>query len=164
MNNTGGTDISRNEYLFHHLVAMFQTLALQQLGKFINPVTGKVERDLQQARITIDMIQMIKEKTAGNLSSRERGLLDGVLTELQLNYVDELKREEPEPQEKPAAGAEEEKKAEQAADEREQGTAEPVTEKPGAEEAGAAPPPPGKKMKKPKAAAKKTKSDPEAGK
>ena len=87
MNNTGGTDISRNEYLFHHLVAMFQTLALQQLGKFINPVTGKVERDLQQARITIDMIQMIKEKTAGNLTDEEKKLLDKATYETRMRYV-----------------------------------------------------------------------------
>ena len=66
----------RNEYLFHHLVAMFQTLALQQLGKLVSPITGKMERDLQQARITIDMLQMIKDRTKGNLEQGERMVLD----------------------------------------------------------------------------------------
>lgn len=92
-------DKSRNEYLFHHLVVMFQTLALQQLGKLMNPITGKMERDLQQARITIDMLQMIREKTAGNVTDREKGLLDGVLMDLQLNYIDELNRGEGKPAE-----------------------------------------------------------------
>ncbi|MCK4537401.1 MAG: DUF1844 domain-containing protein [Candidatus Krumholzibacteria bacterium] len=76
-------------FLFHHLLAMFQTLALQQLGKITNPVTGKVERDLQQARITIDMIAMLQKKTAGNLEEDERKLLDSILIDLQMNYVDE---------------------------------------------------------------------------
>ncbi len=140
---------------------MFQTLALQQLGKLINPVTEKMERDLQQAHITIDMLQMIKEKTAGNLSGRERGLLDGVLTELQLNYVDELKREEPEPEGESTAGEREERQAEQVTEEREQKTAEPAPEESGPEKNGAAPPPPRKKVGKSGAKVKRKKSDPE---
>jgi hypothetical protein len=87
----------RGEFLFHHLVAMFQTLALQQLGKLVNPISAKLERDLQQAKITIDMLQMIQEKTEGNLSESEKKLIDNVVMELQINYVDEQGREhEPE--------------------------------------------------------------------
>lgn len=141
---------------------MFQTLALQQLGKLVNPVTGKMERDLHQARITIDMLQMVKEKTAGNLSGRERGLLDGVLTELQLNYVDELKRGEPEPEDESTIIEEqEEKQAEKVTEEREPETVVPAPEESESEETEAAPPPSGKKAKKRGAKAKKKKSDPE---
>lgn len=91
-----GSDIreSTNEYLFHHLIAMFQTLALQQMGKLVNPITGELERDLQQGRITIDMLQMIKDKTEGNLQPAEKAILDRALTELQMNYVDEMNRPE----------------------------------------------------------------------
>lgn len=85
---------STNEYLFHHLIAMFQTLALQQMGKLVNPITGKLERDLQQGRITIDMLQMIKDKTEGNLQPAEKTVIDRALTELQMNYVDEMNRPE----------------------------------------------------------------------
>ena len=83
---------SGEEFLFHQLIAMFQALALQQLGKLMNPITGKVERDLQQAKITIDMISMIQQKTEGNLSSREKGMIDNILLELRMNYVDESNR------------------------------------------------------------------------
>ena len=83
---------NEQRFLFHHLLAMFQTLALQQLGKITNPVTGKVERDLQQARITIDMIAMLQKKTAGNLEEDEKKLLDSILLDLQMNYVDENSR------------------------------------------------------------------------
>ena len=87
---------NREEFLFHHLIAMFQTLALQQLGKLINPMTGETSRDLKQARITIDVIDMIREKTRGNLNKTEKQVLDKVLMELQMNYVTEKEREEEE--------------------------------------------------------------------
>lgn len=87
---------NREEFLFQHLIAMFQTLALQQLGKLINPMTGKSNRDLDQARITIDMLGMIREKTRGNLNASEEQILDKVLTELQMNYVTEKERKEDE--------------------------------------------------------------------
>ncbi len=79
-------------FLFQHLLAMFQTLALQQMGKLMNPITGKVERDLRQARITIDMIAMIQKKTSGNLSAEEKRLVDNILMDLQMNFVDEKSR------------------------------------------------------------------------
>ena len=85
-------DGERNAFLFTHLVAMFETLALQQLGKLVSPITGKVERDLRQARITIDMLVMIREKTAGNLQPEEQRIINAVVTELQMNYLDETKR------------------------------------------------------------------------
>lgn len=90
--NNNGT--ATEGYLFHHLLAMFQGLALQQLGKLMNPISGKLERDLQQARITIDMIEMIKKKTEGNLTDDEQRVIDSILMDLQMNYVDEAGREE----------------------------------------------------------------------
>lgn len=83
---------SRDDILFQHILLMLQTLALQQLGKLTNPISGTVERDLHQARITIDMLGMLQRKTAGNLGENEKRLLDTVLLELQMNYVDESGR------------------------------------------------------------------------
>jgi len=92
LNDNINEESNRDEFLFQHLVAMFQTLAYQQLGKLINPITGEVERDLQQAKITIDMLAMLQKKTEGNLGEREKRLLDSALMELQMNYVDTLKK------------------------------------------------------------------------
>jgi len=94
LNENVNEDHNREGYLFHHLVAMFQSLALQQLGKLINPISGKVEGDLQQAKITIDMLAMIHKKTEGNLEENEKQLLDRTIMELQMNYVEALKTEE----------------------------------------------------------------------
>lgn len=92
MNNGEINGNQSDSFLFHHLLAMFQTLALQQMGKLMNPITGKVERDLRQARITIDMIAMIQKKTSGNLSVDEKRLVDNILMDLQMNFVDEKSR------------------------------------------------------------------------
>lgn len=91
-NGSNNNDKARETYLFQHLVVMFQTLALQQMGKLTSPITGKVERDLHQAKITVDMLGMIQKKTEGNLEENEKKILDTVMMELQMNYIDETAR------------------------------------------------------------------------
>jgi Domain of unknown function (DUF1844) len=91
---------SRDEMLFLQLVAMFQYAAMQQMGKLPNPVSGKIDRDLEQARMSIDMIEMLQSRTQASRSARESEYLDKVLFELRMNYVDESKRPpEPGPEE-----------------------------------------------------------------
>ncbi len=79
--------------LFMQLVISLQAGAMQQMGKVASPLTGKVERDLDMAKHSIDMLAMIDEKTKGNLGEEEQKLLSHLLYELRLNYVDELKKE-----------------------------------------------------------------------
>ncbi|MBI4364071.1 MAG: DUF1844 domain-containing protein [Candidatus Latescibacteria bacterium] len=78
--------------LFLGLVQSFQSAAMQQMGKIMNPFTQKIERDLSQAKLSIEMLEMLKERTAGNLTREEARMLDHVLTELRLNYVAEMER------------------------------------------------------------------------
>jgi hypothetical protein len=100
------------EELFFHLVFMFQTAALQQMGKLINPLTKQVERNLEQAKYSIDILELLQEKTKGNLTEEENKYLDNVLFDLRMNYLEEQKKEEGSPKEekKPSASPEEEKK------------------------------------------------------
>ncbi len=77
---------------FYQLVLSLQAATMQQLGKVISPITGKAERDLTMAQGTIDLLEMLQRKTVGNLDDDEKKLLEHVLYELRLNYVDELKR------------------------------------------------------------------------
>jgi hypothetical protein len=79
--------------LFLGLVASLQMSAWMALGKITNPMTQKVERDLEQAKETIDLLGMLQEKTLGNLHADELRLLERILYELRLNYVEELKVE-----------------------------------------------------------------------
>lgn len=83
-----------NEMFFLQLILMFQTAALQQMGKLMNPLTQKVEKDLEQAKFSIDILGMLEEKTRGNLSEEEKKFLDHVLYELRMNYLDESKEGE----------------------------------------------------------------------
>lgn len=74
-------------YLFR-LIATFEAAAMQQLGKIAHPVTGGVEVDLAGARDSIEMLVAIQRKTTGNLNEDEKRLLDHVLYQLRMNYVD----------------------------------------------------------------------------
>ena len=66
---------------------------MQELGKIANPVTGEVERSLEKALQAIDMLEMLKEKTKGNLSEELDTTQEMMLSELRLNYVDEANKE-----------------------------------------------------------------------
>jgi len=65
---------------------------MQQMGKLKNPISDKIERDLQQAQLSIDILDMLEVKTQGNLSEEEIKWLKGLLQELKFNYVDEMSK------------------------------------------------------------------------
>jgi hypothetical protein len=79
----------KNSPLFYSLIYTFQMQAMMQMGKLKNPLTEKVDRDLDAARMSIDMIEMLKEKTKSNVSDDESRFLTQVLSDLRLNYVEE---------------------------------------------------------------------------
>ena len=85
----------KQEMLFGSLIIMLHAAAMQQMGKVKNPVTGKIERQLPSAQDTIDLLDMLREKTKGNLSPDEERLLGQVIAEVKLNYVDEAGKPEP---------------------------------------------------------------------
>ncbi len=93
---------------FLQIVISLQAGAMQQMGKIASPFTGKVERNLEMARLTIDTLSMLETKTKGNLSPDEAKLIGHVLYELRLNYVDEVKKEETGKPEADTAGKDQE--------------------------------------------------------
>ena len=78
--------------LFASLVYTFNMTAMQQLGKVVNPITNKQEPDLDQAKLTIDMLKMLSERTVGNLSEEENKFLTQTLTFLTSTYEEEIKK------------------------------------------------------------------------
>jgi hypothetical protein len=78
-----------NQHLFS-LVSMFASACWQQMGKMPNQVDGKITKDLKSAQVTIDMLLMLKEKTKGNLTDTESKLLEDTISNLQMNYADEV--------------------------------------------------------------------------
>ena len=99
----------KDEFHFIQLVITFQTAAMQQMGKLQNPITKKVERNLDQARFSIDMLEMIQNKTKNNLSENEKQFLEHTLYELRMNYVDEVKKEEEKKKEEDSAQKDQQK-------------------------------------------------------
>jgi hypothetical protein len=87
------TDRSRDAALFLQLVLGLQQAAMVSLGKLMNPMTGKLDANLEAAKNTIDTLGAIESRTRGNLESDEARVLGQVLAELRMNYVDEVKKQ-----------------------------------------------------------------------
>jgi uncharacterized protein DUF1844 len=79
---------------FIEFVVMHAQNAALFLGQIPNPKTGQGEVNLDLARMFIDQLAMIQEKTRGNLTSEEAKVLSNALSNLQMAYV-EVAREHP---------------------------------------------------------------------
>jgi hypothetical protein len=76
------------------------------LGQIPHPQSGKPEPNLEAARMFIDQLEMIREKTRGNLGTDETNVLTHVLADLQMAYVKATSDVPPQsPEEKPAVEA-----------------------------------------------------------
>jgi hypothetical protein len=73
---------------FIEFVVMHAQNAALFLGQIPNPRTGEAEINLDLARMFIDQLAMIQEKTRGNLSSEEAKVLSNALSNLQMAYVE----------------------------------------------------------------------------
>ncbi len=73
---------------FSSFILSLYSSGLVQLGKVEDPSTGKVVKNLEMAKHTIDMIAMLQEKTRGNLVTDEENLLKALLAELRMAYVE----------------------------------------------------------------------------
>jgi hypothetical protein len=62
--------------------------AMISLGLTEHPVTKRTEADLPQAKHTIDLLEMLKEKTEGNRTDEETKILMSLLYDLRMRYVD----------------------------------------------------------------------------
>jgi len=65
--------------------------ALIALGELENPVTKKKQTDLSQARYLIDIIQMLQEKTRDNATEEEKKMLEEMLYQLRMVYIEKTK-------------------------------------------------------------------------
>jgi hypothetical protein len=76
------------EASFSSLVVMLSTSTWVALGKITDPAAGEIRQDLHSAKLSIDTLIMLREKTAGNLDGDEKKLLDEMIGELQANYAE----------------------------------------------------------------------------
>lgn len=73
---------------FHTFVLSLGSSALLHLGEIENPNDGVSQKDLPLAKHTIDILAMLAEKTKGNLSPAEEKLMESLLYDLRLRYVE----------------------------------------------------------------------------
>ncbi len=80
-------DEATQEFLFMKLIFQVQQLGFMGLGKLKNPVSLQAEINISQVKLCIEMLEMIKLKTKGNLSEKEGHYLDEVIREMKISFV-----------------------------------------------------------------------------
>ena len=80
------------EINFSAFVISLSTQVLMNLGEIANPINGKVETDVPVAKQMIDILGMLKDKTRGNLNASEDRLMEDILFDLRMKYVEAVKK------------------------------------------------------------------------
>jgi len=80
------------EINFSAFVISLSTQALMHLGEIANPMSGKVEVDVLVAKHMIEILGMLKDKTRGNLNASEDRLMEDILFDLRMKYVEAVKK------------------------------------------------------------------------
>ena len=84
------------QQLFDQLISSLVHSAWVYLGKIKNPMNDKLEKNVEQALVQIDMLDMLFKRMTGNMSEEEDKYLGHVIRELKMNFVEEKnKPEEP---------------------------------------------------------------------
>jgi hypothetical protein len=77
---------------FSTFVISLSTQALMHLGEIANPLNGKVETDVPVAKQMIDILGMLRDKTRNNLNASEDRLMEDILFDLRMKYVEAVKK------------------------------------------------------------------------
>lgn len=81
-----------SEVSFSGLVLMLGTTALVHLGAAPDPASGGTTVNLGQAKQALDLLDVLQAKTAGNLTAAETRILDDLLFDLRMRYLEAVKR------------------------------------------------------------------------
>ena len=77
---------------FSTFVISLSTQVLMHLGEIASPMSGKVDTDIPVAKQMIDILGMLREKTRGNLNGGEEKLIEDILFDLRMKYVEAVKK------------------------------------------------------------------------
>jgi len=75
---------------FLSFIYSLSSTCLIHLGEIPEPISGTYQKNLALAKQTIDLLEILSEKTKGNLTPEEEGLLKSSLTELRIRYIKAL--------------------------------------------------------------------------
>ena len=82
------------QQLFDQLISSLVHSAWVYLGKIKNPMNDKLEKNVDQASVQIDMLDMLFKRMTGNMSEEEDKYLGHVIRELKMNFVEEKNKPE----------------------------------------------------------------------
>jgi hypothetical protein len=83
------TDQNSNpEINFETFILSVGTAAMMALGEIENPMTKKKEVDLESAKQNIRILEVLAEKTKGNLDDREQKMMQGISYEIKMKFVE----------------------------------------------------------------------------
>lgn len=80
--------LNKEENLFSYVVDTFRSSASISLGKIKNPVTKKIDINLEQAEYYLDILLMLQKKTKNNLTEYEEQMLINIVSELKMNFIE----------------------------------------------------------------------------
>jgi hypothetical protein len=80
--------LNKEENLFSYVVETFRSSASISLGKIKNPVTKKIDINLEQAEYYLDILLMLQKKTKNNLTEYEEQMLINIVSELKMNFIE----------------------------------------------------------------------------
>jgi hypothetical protein len=81
------------EVTFTAFVMSLNTSALFHLGEISDPATGDKQQDMVLVKHTIDTLQLLEDKTKGNLTDEEQEILKNVLYDLKMRYVAKVSKQ-----------------------------------------------------------------------
>ena len=88
----GGEDSVELNFINYITSLIYQAMIF--LGEVPNPMNdNQFDRNPQQAKFLIDTLILLREKTKGNLTAQEEGLLSSSIYELEMKYIDCVKQE-----------------------------------------------------------------------
>src|SRR5262245_36019687 len=85
---TPGAEGEPHEVRFEDVVGLLATQALSYLGYFADPQTGQAVVSLEYAKLHVDMLTILEDKTKGNLSEQEQKFLAKTLSQLRMEFVE----------------------------------------------------------------------------
>lgn len=88
----GAQDLGPQDLTFASFVVGLSTEALALMGEMPHPATGERVNDVVGAQQLIDIIGILQEKTRGNLSHDEETLLEAILFDLRMKYVEKVRQ------------------------------------------------------------------------
>lgn len=80
--------LNKEENLFSYVVDTFRSSASISLGKIKNPVTKKIDINLEQAEYYLDILLMLQKRTKNNLTEYEEQMLINIVSELKMNFIE----------------------------------------------------------------------------